>query len=95
MDIEPEINDGLSLPQRVRLKMLFTQMNGQNIDLFKDSNLENNLHKLTLHSKLIKNDIKRNLLIKHHGNLNICIRFKAVKKIEYIECLIKRIEIAK
>ena len=70
-------------------------MNGKNTDLFKDTNLEGNLHKITLNSKKIKNDIGRNLLIKHHGNLNICIRFKAIKKLEYIICLIKRIELAK
>jgi len=70
-------------------------MNGKNIDLFKDCNLDANVNKLTLYSKSIKNDIKRNLLIRHHGNLNMCISMKAVRKLEYVLCLIKRIEIAK
>ena len=70
-------------------------MNGNAVDLFKDVNLEENKNKLTLNSKTIKNNITRNMLIRHHGNVNICIRFKAIKKLDYIQCLIKRIELAK
>jgi len=31
---------GLTLAQKTRLKVLFTQMNGKNIDMFRDCDLE-------------------------------------------------------
>ena len=86
---------GLSLAQKTQLKILFNQMNGLNVDVFKDIDLGDHQDKLTLHSKSIKNDIQRNLLVRHHGNLNVMIQFKAVRKIEYILCLLKRVEVAK
>ena len=45
------------------MRVLIEKLNGKNIDLFKDCNLEKNQNKLLVHSKNIKNDIDRNLLI--------------------------------
>ena len=91
----PSIENGLTKAESERFKMLVTQINGCNPDIFKDMNLENNQHKLVYQKLSIKKDIRRSKLIKHHGNLNICISFKAIKKVDYIKCLIKRIELAK
>jgi hypothetical protein len=48
-----------------------------------------------LHSKSIQIRLKKGMYQNHYANLNLILNIKAVTKINYIQCLIKRIELAK
>ena len=87
--------EGLTAIQKSKLNLLFNQMNGKDKDLFKFVNLENNTHATSVYSKLVKNDIKRNMLVKGIHNLSLLVGMKAVSGVDYILCLLKRIDLAK
>ena len=85
----------MEFQDRIKLKKLLRNINGKDIDIFKNINFDNNLNRIQLVSKGVQVRISRCVYQNHHSNINLLINFKAVKKIAYIQCLIKRIELAK
>ena len=86
---------GLDFEDRSKLRKLLRQINGKDIDIFKNVNLDNNKNRIHLHAKSIQLRLKRGLFQNHYSNLNLVLNFRAVNKINFIQCLIKRIELAK
>ena len=63
--------------------------------MFQDINLDNNQNRIDLPRKKVQQRISRSLFVKHYQNLNLVLNFKGVKKLHYIWCVLKRIDIAK
>ena len=76
--------DGLTFEDRININKLLNHINGKEVDIFKNVNLDNNKNKILLHSKAIKHRIKRNLYQKHYNNINLVINSKGVSKLIFI-----------
>ena len=76
--------DNLTFKDKIKLRKLMRQINGKDIDIFKNINLDNNKNKIQLMSKSIQVRLKRSLYQNHYSNINLLINFKVVKNIGWI-----------
>ena len=74
----------MNFKDKARLKCLLLGINGKDVDIFKDCNLDKNMHKVSLHSKSIKLRILKGALIGHYQKINMVILMKVIQKLEFI-----------
>jgi hydroxymethylpyrimidine pyrophosphatase-like HAD family hydrolase len=86
---------GLTFEEKIKLVKLIRQINGWGVDPFKEINLEDNKNRLEKLSKSIQVRLSRSIYQNHYSNVNLMINFRVVKKINFIQCLIKRLDLAK
>jgi len=87
--------DHLSLRDKVRVQFLFDIINRKNIDIFQDINLDQNPEKIHLHGKKIQHFINTKTVHSHYTKINVIINFRAVRGLDFIYTLLKRIDLAR